>query len=157
ISVAALSVSLAMMVSISIMIGSFRDTVSYWVDQSLVADIFARPLTRNSITVESEINEEAIRLIQADIAVDAVYTFASQPLTYQGNLISLGSSDFSVFAEHGNLLFKAPTNGREKVLEAIGQDAVVVTESFSLLFKKNVGDVIELPTASGSHPFKIFA
>lgn len=157
ISVAALSVSLAMMVSISIMIGSFRDTVSYWVDQSLVADIFARPLTRNSITVDSEINEEAIRLIQADAAVDAVYTFASQPLTYQGSLISLGSSDFSVFAKHGNLLFKAPKNGREKMLEAIGQDAVVVTESFSLLFKKTVGDVIELPTVSGEHSFNIVA
>ena len=157
ISVAALSVSLAMMVSISIMIGSFRDTVSYWVDQSLVADLFARPLTRNSITVESEINEEAIRLLKTDPSVDAVYTYASQPLTYQGNLISFGSSDFSVFAKHGNLLFKAPTNGRERMLEAIGQDAVVVTESFSLLFKKGVDDSIELPTVSGSHTFKIYA
>ncbi len=157
ISVAALSVSLAMMVSISIMIGSFRDTVSYWVDQSLVADIFARPLTRNSITVDSEINDEAIQLMQADAAVDAVYTYASQPLTYQDSLISLGSSDFSIFAKHGNLLFKAPNNGREAMLQAIGQDAVVVTESFSLLFKKGVGDSIELPTIAGSHTFKINA
>jgi putative ABC transport system permease protein len=38
ISVAALSVSLSMMVAIAIMIGSFRDTVVYWVGQTLQAD-----------------------------------------------------------------------------------------------------------------------
>ena len=43
ISVAALSVSLAMMVAIAVMIGSFRDTVVYWVGQTLQADLFVGP------------------------------------------------------------------------------------------------------------------
>jgi putative ABC transport system permease protein len=157
ISVAALAVSLAMMVAISIMIGSFRETVSYWVDQSLVADIYARPLTRTSTTVDSEIADEAIAMFKADAAVEAVYPYASQSLNYQGSLISLGSSDFSIFGKHGRLLFKSPSDGREKIVGAMDKDEVAVSESFSLLFKKQTGDVIELPTSSGSQPFKIVA
>jgi putative ABC transport system permease protein len=157
ISVAALAVSLAMMVAISIMIGSFRETVSYWVDQSLVADIYARPLTRTSTTVDSEIADEAIAMFKADPAVDAVYPYASQSVSYQGSLISLGSSDFSIFGKHGRLLFKSPSNGREKILGAVNKDEIVVSESFSLLFKKETGDVVDLPTSKGAHPFKIVA
>jgi putative ABC transport system permease protein len=157
ISVAALAVSLAMMVAISIMIGSFRETVSYWVDQSLVADIYAKPLARTSTTVDGEIADEAIALFKADAAVEAVYPYASQSLNYQGNSISLGSSDFSIFGKHGRLLFKSPTNGREKIVAAVDKEEVAVSESFSLLFKKQTGDEIELPTSSGSRRFKIVA
>jgi putative ABC transport system permease protein len=155
--VAALAVSLAMMVAISIMIGSFRETVSYWVDQSLVADIYARPLTRTSATVDGEIADEAIAMLQADAAIEAVYPYASQSLNYQGRQIALGSSDFSIFGKHGRLLFKSPANGREKIISAIDKDEIVVSESFSLLFKKQTGDLVELPTAKGSHSFKIVA
>ncbi len=155
ISVAALAISLAMMVAISIMIGSFRETVTYWVDQSLVADIFARPVTRSSTTVNSEIADQAIQMIQADQSVDVVHTYASQSLTYEGNLIALGSSDFSIFARHGRLLFKSPADGRQRMLQAVGQDEIIVTESLALKFNKQVGDTVELTTDSGAHPFKI--
>src|SRR5690606_6045542 len=43
ISIAALAVSLSMMVAVAVMIGSFRDTVTYWVGQTLQADLFVGP------------------------------------------------------------------------------------------------------------------
>ena len=43
ISVAALAVSLSMMVAVAVMIGSFRDTVAYWIGQTLQADLFISP------------------------------------------------------------------------------------------------------------------
>ena len=43
ISVAALAVSLSMMVAVAVMIGSFRDTVAYWIGQTLQADLFIGP------------------------------------------------------------------------------------------------------------------
>ena len=49
ISVAALAVSLAMMVAIAVMIGSFRDTVVYWVGQTLKADLFIGPGIRPTV------------------------------------------------------------------------------------------------------------
>ncbi len=48
VSVAALAVSLAMMVAITVMVGSFRQTVIDWVGQSLQADLFVGPASRRS-------------------------------------------------------------------------------------------------------------
>ena len=157
ISVAALAVSLAMMVAISIMIGSFRLTVSYWLDQTLNADIYAKPVTRTSALAEGEIDEQAVGLIRGDPQVAAVDPFTSRQVSYQGNLISLGAGDFGVLLEHGRLLFKTPSDARDRLREAIGRDAVAVSESFSLRFGKAPGDTVELPTPAGSHKFAVAA
>lgn len=155
ISVAALAVALAMMMSVAIMIGSFRETVSYWVSETMVADIYARPLTRSATTDEGEILDEAIALTKADSQVEAVYPFTTQQLDYHGAPIIAGGGDFATFLNYGRLLFKSPGDAREKISEAIGSDFVIVNESFSLRFRKVVGDVIELPTTTGPHEFKI--
>ena len=157
ISVAALAVALAMMVAISIMVGSFRETVSYWVGETMVADIYARPITRSATTDEGEISREAIAVAKADPEVAAVYPFTTQQLNYRGEPIIVGAGDFATFLKHGRLLFKSPADARDQISEAIGRDMVTVNESFSLRFKKRVGDVIELPTATGAHEFKIAA
>ncbi|HEV8484289.1 MAG TPA: FtsX-like permease family protein [Blastocatellia bacterium] len=157
ISVAALAVSLAMMVAISIMIGSFRLTVSYWLDQTLKADIYAKPVTRTSALAEGEIDEQAVASIRGDPQVAAVDPFTSRQVSYQGNLISLGAGDFGVLLEHGRLLFKVPSDARDRLREAIGRDAVAVSESFSLRFRKAPGDTVELPTPAGSHRFTVIA
>ncbi len=65
ISVAALAVSLSMMVAIAIMIGSFRDTVVYWVDQSLQADLFISPGTGEAPGQNGTLSAEAVRTIAA--------------------------------------------------------------------------------------------
>lgn len=157
ISVAALAVSLAMMVAISIMIESFRETVSYWVDQTLKADLYARPLTRASVTTGGEIDHEAVARLQADPSVAAIDAFTAQPVSYQGNLITLGAGDFAVLIEHGRLLFKTPRDARDRLRQAIGRDRVVVSESFALRFNKAVGDTVELPTPAGYRPFQVAA
>jgi putative ABC transport system permease protein len=157
ISVAALAVSLAMMVAISIMIGSFRDTVSYWVDRSLRADIFARPVTRTASFSEGEISAEAVELIKADAEVAAVDAFTSRQVTYEGSPVTLGAGDFLTLIEYGGLLFKSPADAPERMRGAVGRDAVVVSESFALRFGKSAGDVVQLPTASGPRPFEVAA
>jgi putative ABC transport system permease protein len=157
ISVAALSVSLAMMTAISIMIGSFRETVSYWVDETMVADIYARPVMHTATSYEGEINDEAIATVKADPQVAAVYPFATQQAIYQGEAVTVGAGDFNTFLKYGRLLFKSPNNAREAIRNAIGQDDVTVNESFAIRYKKRVGDKIELPTASGPREFEIVA
>jgi putative ABC transport system permease protein len=155
ISVAALGVALAMMISVSIMIGSFRKTVAYWVDESLVADVYARPMMRTATSYEGEIADEVIAAVKADSAVEAVYPFTTQQVSFEGNLITVGAGDFATFLKHGRLAFKAPADARERMREAIGRDAVSINESFALRFNKKVGDTIELPTANGAKPFQI--
>jgi putative ABC transport system permease protein len=157
ISVAALAVSLAMMVAISIMISSFRTTVEYWINETLRADIYVRPLTRTSSISDGEIASEVVELMTKDPQVLAVDAFAAQTVRYQDTLITLAAGNFDVALTYGNLVFKAPADARAQARRAIGQDVVTVSESFALRFKKNPGDRIQLPTPRGPQSFTIAA
>ena len=157
ISVAALAVSLAMMVAISIMISSFRTTVEYWIGETLQADIYVRPFTKTSSTSEGEIAAEVVDQITTDPQVAAVDAFVAQTVRYQENLITLASGNFDVVLTHGRLMFKAPADAATQIRRAIGQDAVTVSESFALRFKKQPGEQVELPTPLGLRPFTIAA
>ncbi|MGH9762854.1 MAG: FtsX-like permease family protein, partial [Blastocatellia bacterium] len=157
ISVAALSVSLAMMIAVSIMIGSFRETVSYWVDQTLGADVYAKPITRRTTISDGTVSRDALNTIRTDPDVAAVDPYTSFPATYQQHLINIAAGDFPVVLDHGRLMFKSPGDARERIRAAIGTNAITVSESFSLLFHKLPGDAVELPTPDGSAQFQILA
>ena len=157
ISVAALVVSLAMMVAIAIMIGSFRETVVYWVGQTLQADLFISAARQSPVGDRGGISidiEEAVENYPGVIAVDG---FRGVDVAYEESTIIVGSGRFDVLLAHGNLLFKSPTNGREAMAEAVGHQAVVVSESFSLRYDTQVGDQVELPTPSGPQVFRVAA
>jgi putative ABC transport system permease protein len=157
ISVAALAVSLAMMVAVAVMIGSFRETVIYWVNQTLRADLYLSPVTRANAATDATISPEVERAVMAHPAVAAVDRFRNFDVPYEGGLILLSAGEFPVLLERGNLLFKAPADGREAMRRAIGEDAVVVSESFAIKHGKNVGDMVVLPTPSGPVTFRVAA
>jgi len=110
-----------------------------------------------SFQATSKLLTRFAEIVKNDPAVEAIYPYASQQVTYRGEAVVVGGGDFSTFASHGRLLFKSPSDGRERMLAAIGTDRIVVNESFTLRYQKRVGDVIELPTAGGPHAFEIIA
>ncbi|MXZ34802.1 MAG: FtsX-like permease family protein, partial [Acidobacteria bacterium] len=157
ISVAALAVSLSMVTAITIMIGSFRETVQYWVEQTLRADLFVAPATRSNVYSESTLSPELVRLISTSSRVAAVDPFTSFNIDYQGRRVLLGSGDFEVHLSHSGLLFKAPRQGESAMRAAIGEDAAVVSESFALRHRKAVGDLLVLTTDQGQRAFRVAA
>lgn len=157
ISVAALSVSLSMMVAIAIMIGSFRDTVVYWVGQTLQADLFVGPGIRPTVGSEQTLSADVIAALQRHPEVRALDSFRNVDLVYEGNLTVLGAATFDVVLAHGSLLFKSPANAREELRRAIGQDAVIVSEPFSKRYGKRDGDTVTVTTPQGPRDFRVAA
>jgi putative ABC transport system permease protein len=157
ISVAALAVSLSMMVAIAVMIGSFRDTVIYWVGQTLRADLFIGPGIRPTVGSEQTISAEVIAALASHPDVVATDRFRNVDMIYDGNLAVLGAGTYDVVLQQGSLLFKSPADARERLRAAIGRDEVIVSEPFSIRYGKRDGDVIEIPTPQGSKPFRIAA
>ncbi len=157
ISVAALSVSLAMMVAIAVMIGSFRDTVVYWVGQTLQADLFIGPGIRPTVGSEQTVSENVIETLATHPQVEALDRFRNVDFVYEGNLAVLGAGSYDVVLDYGGLLFKSPANAREELRRAIGQDTVIVSEPFATRYQKRDGDTIEIPTPQGPKPFRIAA
>jgi putative ABC transport system permease protein len=157
ISVAALSVSLSMMVAIAVMIGSFRDTVVYWVGQTLKADLFIGPGIRPTVGSDQTVSPDVLETISRHPDLVALDRFRNVDLVYEGNLAVLGAGSFDVVLEHGALLFKSPANAREAMQQAIGDDAVIISEPFAIRFNKRDGDVLQLPTPQGERPFRVAA
>ena len=149
ISVAALSVSLSMMVAIAIMIGSFRDTVVYWVGQTLQADLFIGPGIRPTVGQEQTLSPDVINAVQRHPSVTAIDSFRNLDLVYENRLTVLGAGTFSVVLDHGALLFKSPPDARERVRQAIGTDTVIVSEAFTNKFGKREGDTLVAANAPG--------
>jgi len=146
-----------MMVAIAVMIGSFRDTVVYWVGQTLQADLFIGPGIRPTVGSEQTVSEDVIRTLATHPQVAALDRFRNVDLVYQGNLAVLGGSSYDVVLQQGSLLFKSPANARDELRKAIGQDAVIVSEPFANRYGARDGDVIDIPTPKGVRPFRIAA
>lgn len=156
ISVAALAVSLALAVAIAVMVASFRDTVTYWVAQTLRADLFVGP-EMQGVAQRGRLSADAERVVRAHPAVLAVDQYRSLDVSFEGRLIVVGAGDLPVLLQHGNLLFKEPRDARAAVRDAIGRDEVLASESFAVRFGRNVGDQVWLDTITGSRPFRIAA
>ncbi|HZN10911.1 MAG TPA: FtsX-like permease family protein [Blastocatellia bacterium] len=157
ISVAALAVSLSMMVAIAVMIGSFRETVVYWVGQTLQADLYLRPAGRANVTMDVPVSPEVERAVVAHPLVEAVDRFRNFDVPYEGGLVTLGAGDFSTLLRRGRLLFKDPVDGAAALGGAIGRDEVIISESFAIKHARKVGDRVTLPTPRGPAGFRVAA
>ena len=157
ISVAALAVSLSMLTAIAVMIGSFRETVIYWVEQTLRADLYLRPATRSNVAVEATVSPEVEEVVRRHPQVAAVDRFRNFTLPYADGLVTLGAGDFNVLREHGKLLIKEPSGQVDVLREAIGEDAVLVSESFSLKHSVYSGDEVTLRMPGGTKNFRVVA
>ncbi|MBM42018.1 MAG: hypothetical protein CL483_08880 [Acidobacteria bacterium] len=159
VSVAALVVSLAMLAAIAIMIGSFRETVAYWVGQTLQADLFVAVGDRAPVGAPLTISADTEAQLASHPQVRAIDPFRNVDLPYgpDGDLIILGAGDFQVLLDYGGLLFKAPADARTAMRAAVDADAVVVSEVFANKHGVSAGEWISLDTPGGRRSFKVAA
>ena len=155
ISVAALSVSIAMMVAIAIMVGSFRETVDYWVGQTLQGDLFVSGPRQGPIGGRPTISSESEAIIAQHPEVLAIDGLKGIDVPFAGSLVVVAGGRFAVMSQYGALQFKSPSDGTGVLEAAIGSESVVVSESFSLKYGVDVGSVVDLPTPKGSEEFHV--
>jgi putative ABC transport system permease protein len=103
--VAALATAIAMMASVGIMVGSFRETVLVWLDQQLRADLYVRPSGRSGAGQFPALFPEAPKLVAAVDGVEAVDIFHAMEFRYQGQRATLGAGIIDIVREHGRLRF----------------------------------------------------
>jgi len=157
VSVAALAVSLAMLVAISVMVGSFRDTVVYWLSGTLKADLFVRSAMITSSLTEARLDPEAVAAIRRDPDVIDTGWLQSRQVPYDRVTIRLAAADVATILRQNTAVFKAPADAPAVVARGLAGDTVLISESFSLRFGKGPGDPLVLPTPTGPHEFTVTA
>jgi putative ABC transport system permease protein len=157
ISIAALAVSLSMTVAVVVMIGSFRDTVVYWVGQTLQADLFVGPGMQPTVGSQQTLSPTVIAAVRAHPEVEAVDTARNVDFVYQGNIVVLGAGDFEVVLSRGPLLFKEPADGRAALRQALPGEPVIVSEAFANKYQMRPGEQLTLDTPAGPRTFPVAA
>ena len=79
-----------MLVAIAVMIGSFRETVIYWVAQTLRADLYIATARRSNLDAQATISPSLEQAIAGDPDVGGVDRFRALSVTFRDRLIVLG-------------------------------------------------------------------
>ncbi|WDT79661.1 MAG: hypothetical protein MPW14_21430 [Candidatus Manganitrophus sp.] len=82
--IAAFMGALAMMISVVIMIESFRNTVVLWIDQTIKADIIGAPVSLLSNESEETLPDDLISTVHQTAGVEAVDGYRSLRLLFRG-------------------------------------------------------------------------
>ncbi len=153
--VAALATAAAMMVSIGIMVGSFRDTVILWMNHQLGADLYVRPAGRGGGGFSPTMNPEIADRIQALPEVSAVDRFRSYRITYNALPATLAFGQVDIHGRRAATRFlEGPAE--EKIWDSLASgDSVIVSEPFSRKHDVHAEDRIALPLAGREVEFRV--
>ncbi|GAC1621772.1 MAG: FtsX-like permease family protein [Vulcanimicrobiaceae bacterium] len=157
VAVASLMVAIAMMVSVAILIGSFRTTVVAWADETLKADLFVRPLGLQDASYDARFSASVADKIRAVPGVAAVDTFRAISLPYRGSITNLAAADFKTIADRNKLRFLGAVDTRALAHTMPGTENIVISEPFSTRFGVNPGDTVDIDTPGGLAHFHVNA
>jgi len=155
VAIASLTVAISVILSVSIMIGSFRSTVVDWLDATLTADIFISMRTPN-ISSKAGLDPAIINEVQNFPRVDRVATVRR---------LLFNSADYGLFnlvavtedlaAKNRSFIWNRADN--EKLWDQMQDNSVLISESFA--YRNNIkpapGIVIELATDNGVKEFEV--
>ncbi len=142
---AALSLATGMMVAVALMVGSFRETVRIWVDQTVQSDLWLRPakgLTNAPVAVFPAEIADDLRRIEFVRSFDRIRV---RDILYGENVVMLTSGEFDVAERNANLTMVSPRDAGDAIRAARRDNGAFISETFATKFNKRVGDTIDLP------------
>jgi len=159
VTVAALAAAIAMMIGLTVMIFSFRDSVDVWINRGIVADLFIAPASNETIGLEAAVPPLALAWLRARPEVRGVDTFreleiqvASIPV--RGHVPSLARLAVIEGEYRHNLSFVGG-DAERKMARVFSERWVAVTEPFARKFQVRDGDHLTLSTPRGLAEFEI--
>ncbi|HXS95127.1 MAG TPA: FtsX-like permease family protein [Candidatus Limnocylindrales bacterium] len=147
---AALATAIAMMASVGIMVGSFRETVALWLDIQLRADLYIRPAVPASAGEFPPLPPQTPDLLGNVPGIAAVDLFHALPLHFRGERATLGAGNIEIVRRNGRLRFLRGED-RAAVLRSLPHhDRAIVSEPFANRFHLRPGDRVSIPLGDHS-------
>jgi putative ABC transport system permease protein len=140
VAVSAFMVALALSIGLGSMIGSFRQSLVWWMDTQLRGELYI------STTTELPVPEDFYQELKALPGIDGVDPYRNTQVMYNGAQISVTAIDASVlqrFTRFGWL------KGDNKHWDSVKQGAAIISESFSRRFGVREGDTVTLEGIDG--------
>lgn len=153
--VGTLSTAIAMMTSVAIMVGSFRQTVVTWMERRLPADFYLRPAGAPGGDRYPTIPPQLADRIAALPGVAAVSRFRAYPMEYQGLPATLASAEVGSPQANEGTEFLSGQSSSVVLRQLADQDNAVVSEPFANRHHVHTGDVLTLPLGTRAVSFRV--
>ncbi|HEV2101520.1 MAG TPA: FtsX-like permease family protein [Candidatus Acidoferrum sp.] len=153
--VGALATAVAMMVSVGIMVGSFRQTVVSWMNNQLPADLYLRPAGSPAADRHPTLSVDLVEKIAALPGVAGVDRLRAYEISYDGMPVTLAAVDLRVPRANRNTEFFSGRPANEVLEELRGKNNVIVSEPFTYKHKVKTGDAIILWLGEFRESFRI--
>jgi putative ABC transport system permease protein len=157
VTIAALATAVAMMVGLTVMIHSFRQSLTVWIEQGVVADLFIAPASNESVGLGSVIPQEAITWLRQHHAIDSVDNFREVSVIAK---IPDGEQPILMAVTQGRYRNNLQVEGRggaEGMQRVFRGEAIAVTESLARRLHLRHGMSLTLMTPKGPESFPIAA
>lgn len=153
VAVAALMVAVSVSIGVGIMVGSFRQTVVAWLEQSLIADVYVSAPTTAANRVDSTVPPELVAALSAVEGVQAVTRFRSVQVDTPIGPTTLVAIDAP--AARGRAALRFREGGGEATWAAWESGAVLISEPLAYRTGLGMGDTLTLRTDRGPRAFSI--
>lgn len=145
----ALMVAIAMMVAVAMMVGSFRETVIEWVDQTIQSDLWVRPTSKLGANTGALFPPSIVAQTEALDYVAGVDFVRTRTIEISGSRVQLVGTNLVNTTGRERLPMLRPDRPTSDILaEAVRSGGALVSEAFTTHFKLDVGDTIPFETAN---------
>jgi putative ABC transport system permease protein len=153
--VGALSTAIAMMTSVGIMVGSFRQTVLLWMGDQLPADLYMRPAGDPAADRHPTISVELTGAISRLPGVAAIDHLREYEISYEGMPADLGSIELNILRSYHSDDFLSGRATPEVLAELRKTNTVIVSEPFANKHHVRAGDFLSLRLGPARVPFRV--
>jgi len=153
--VGALSTAIAMMTSVGIMVGSFRQTVVLWMGDELPADLYLRPFGFRGTDRHPTIAPGLAEKIAEIPGVEAVERLRAYEISFEGMPLTLASADLNVVRTRRDSEFFSGRPEQQVLEELRNSNTVIVSEPFTYKHHVKAGDSITLSLGEAQATFRI--
>lgn len=153
--VGALCTAVAMMTSVGIMVGSFRETVAQWMENDLPADLYLRPGGGASTDRHPTISPELPDKIAALPGVASVGKLRAYEISFEGMPAELLGADMNPDRELRRANFLSGRSNKEVLSEVRGSKAVIVSEPFANKHHLKKGGSLTLGLGESRQTFRV--
>ncbi|HSR68918.1 MAG TPA: ABC transporter permease [Acidobacteriota bacterium] len=151
--VAALSIAVSMLIGITLMIGSFRQTVQVWMAGTVQADIYVTTPSWRSGSFEAVMRPRLVEELRSLPQVSHIDRLRSRRVAVGGREIPLSGVDLAL--PDGDRRFPLQQGDRRSAFRQARQGGVLISEPLSRRMGLGVGDRLEIPLAGGAQHLRV--
>ncbi len=146
----AVGVAVGLAVSMTTMVGSFRESVVEWTGQALRADLHVQAFVTDDGATAGGLREEVVAAAERVFGPRAVDRFHPEEARIDGTRVQLAGASLDVLGTHGGVPFLDGRPSKEVFAEAQRAGGVVVNEPFARRYDLWRGDRVALETPGGT-------